>query len=461
MKNKFWRSVKFWSAVSAALFVFATVVMVHDSAQVNAAELNVISNVTITGSATTIRVDDTVTLQANWSAATAAENDTFTINFPSTPQFQGAPAIFALKNASDETIANCNISATQAVCTFTDYANTHINMSGNFYFSGQFKQTSTGATVNFTTGTGVTIPVAVPGGGIAPKANLEIPDDPFKDGRTVDTDADGVANVIEWSVYSRGDDLVTPGGGSTTLTDTYDSRQAFVAGSVEVYTVTFEQWESGSPFSYIIPVDASAYNITDDAPNHQFEIAFDPAQVDQSLMYIIQYQLHMPISWNAGDTFTNTITGDNIASFTGSVVVSASGGNAEGFPYREIALTKSIELDGNSAALTDAASATFTFAISCTENGTALDGYPTTVDVVAGQRAEFKTIPVGATCTIDETNSGGAAEVRYDFTNPIDVTVDSPPVIELVATNVFRENPDPTPSPNPDVTPGVPNTGRR
>jgi hypothetical protein len=86
----------------------------------------------------------------------------------------------------------------------------------------------------------------------------------------------------------------------------------------------------------------------------------------------------------------------------------------------------------------------FEVKVTCTADGTVLVGFPVTVDVTPGTPTKVDTL-VGAECTAEETDNGGAVEVTYDpapkdgsdGSGPMVITDDTqhPPTITI--TNTF------------------------
>ena len=461
------------SVIAAFLIAFGMVGGLIANTVAKAAELDIINNVTITNVTTSqpgiTHVGDAVTLQVNWSTPSAAAGDTFTLNFPTSPIFNGTPANFPLNDATSNTIANCSVTATQVICTFTPYAATLTNLSGNYYFNGSFMDTTSSGSVNFMTGGGTAVPVTIPGGGVVPQPGFAVPTNPFKDGKFVDTNADGEYDQMEWSIYALGSSLVGPGNTATTLTDTFDSRLA-MTGYFNVYSVTQSQWMTGTPGAYQTLVPPANYTMTPGPNSNQFQITFNPATVNPDLVYFIRYRLFMPVSWAAGDSFSNSVSGDYIPTYSKSLVVANSGGNADGFPYRDISLTKVVKLDGDEVTSGDLYTDSYDFQISCVDSSSAeLSGYPIDFSLSGGQSTTFSRVPVNSTCEITETNSHGAT-TSFDFTNPISVTSADPAVIELTATNNFDSdtngggnngNGGTDNGGGNNVVPGPPNTGLR
>jgi LPXTG-motif cell wall-anchored protein len=113
-------------------------------------------------------------------------------------------------------------------------------------------------------------------------------------------------------------------------------------------------------------------------------------------------------------------------------------------PTRSIELTKHVDGEGIP---TDAE---FVFSLTCTDGaGDALAGFPQDVRLAADESVTVDGIPVGSSCALDETDAAGADSVRYQPGSTIQVTEDSPEVIEVVATNTFVLPITPTPTPTP------------
>jgi hypothetical protein len=132
------------------------------------------------------------------------------------------------------------------------------------------------------------------------------------------------------------------------------------------------------------------------------------------------------------------------------MIVTSSGGSADGSLFRSIAVIKHVRLNGNEVTSGALATQTYGFQITCVNESSndILTGYPKDFTLIAGQRTLFTTIPIGSLCEIAETSANGAT-TSFNFTNPISVDENSPAIIELTATNNFADIPD------------VPNAGAR
>jgi LPXTG-motif cell wall-anchored protein len=125
-------------------------------------------------------------------------------------------------------------------------------------------------------------------------------------------------------------------------------------------------------------------------------------------------------------------------------VIAVVATNTYVIPTRSIELTKHVEGEGIP---TDAE---FVFSLTCTDGaGDALAGFPQDVRLAADESVTVDGIPVGSSCALDETDAAGADSVRYQPGSTIQVTEDSPEVIEVVATNTFVLPITPTPTPTP------------
>ncbi|MDH6181893.1 hypothetical protein M2152_002075 [Microbacteriaceae bacterium SG_E_30_P1] len=79
---------------------------------------------------------------------------------------------------------------------------------------------------------------------------------------------------------------------------------------------------------------------------------------------------------------------------------------------------------------------TFELEVTCETDGVADEGFPQTVEIT-GSGSEFITVPVGSTCSVEETEDGGATEVNID---PETVFIDeADEVFTLSVENVFSD----------------------
>lgn len=79
----------------------------------------------------------------------------------------------------------------------------------------------------------------------------------------------------------------------------------------------------------------------------------------------------------------------------------------------------------------------FVMTVDCTFAGTSLEGFPAEVSLASGESREHG-VPVGVTCSVEETADGGAASVTYEPATGVDVVpADGEQTGEVVVTNDF------------------------
>lgn len=448
------------AAVAAVAALGATALALAPAQAASAAPVDAVTAVTIQAPDpahpdTPLTVGQRFRVDAQWALPSGAQpGDTFTLSFPS--PVRGYSSQFELRDSTGADVGSCVVVSTSVTCTVGAYAATHSGIAGSLYFYATAASAATGD-VLFSAGSTATITVPLPGGGIQPGTGgggWPAPTTLTKGGWQ---NTDG---TLGWNVNVPGA-LLTNGGSEVELTDTYDGRLTLHPGSLEVYRVPIAGWNNGD-------WGASATRLTEGTGAGTF--SFTPAaasfaltvhQPDPASVYTIYYRLDVPAGIPDGTVFANTASGRSLGDAQASVDYVTAGGAASGITLRSIAVTKQVTGDGV------APSGTFPVTVTCTSGGSPVSGYPATAAIAAGQTKTFPGIPVGAQCTVTETDSRGATSVAYAPTGDIAVTQDSPTTIPVTITNDYAaapptSTPTPTPTPTavvPPTTPASPASG--
>lgn len=104
------------------------------------------------------------------------------------------------------------------------------------------------------------------------------------------------------------------------------------------------------------------------------------------------------------------------------------------FPMGELEVSKVIDGDVDEAFT----AGPYTASVTCSFNGTTLTGFPVDVPLVPGETASIDA-PVGASCTVTETVTGGAHTVTYDPPDGVvTIPADDTALAEVTVTNTFE-----------------------
>lgn len=430
--------------VAAAAAAATALLGLLPAAAASAAPIDAFTSVTIeapdpANPSAPLTVGQRFRVDAAWSLPAGAQpGDTLTLTFPS--PVRGYSSSFSLDDSTGAKVGDCTVTNTTISCTLGDYVATHTDIAGSLYFYASAAETSTGDLL-FQTSAGTTIHVAVPGGGIEEGTGgggWDPPTTLIKGGWQNDDGTTG------WVVYLPGD-LLTHDGQDVTVTDTYDPRLTLDRSSLSIVRIPISGWNDGDWGAAAVDLAAGDYTFAPGASS--FELTVHDADPDS--IYAVLYTLTVPAGTPDGTHFENTVSGQDTGSAEAAVDYVAAGGNASGDALRSIAVTKRIAGDGT------APSGTFPITVVCTRDGAAVAGYPATADIAADQTHTFTDIPAGASCTVTETDSRGAASVSYSPSGAIDVVAGTGS-IPVTVTNTYAAEvvvPTPTPTPTPPVTP--------
>jgi hypothetical protein len=397
----------------------------------SAAEIDAITAVEIAQPFGGVTQGDSIRLDATWAVPDGSQpGDTFRLGLPTSPRVVGFEDAFDLVDPSGEVAGSCTVDENGFVCTLGDYVTTHTGVTGSLYFWAYVSEASAEEELVFTAGDDVEVRVPVPGG-VGPGVgddDVPVPTTPFKHGWY-----DRQEGVARWDVFVPGQYLTGEDGEPVVLTDTFDPRLTFVEDSLVVRAVPAAQWDGGDVWDDPqLVLDASAYVVEPGPDANQFRLTV-PAAHGADHLYVISYATAVPADAQNGERYANSVSGIAGGDLDASAEYTDAGGAANGDAVRTIRLTKQVE--GSGAA---GVTGPFGFELSCTaEDGSALAAFPRSAEVATGASVVFANVPVGAVCAVSETADGGADGVTFAPAGPITVTAESPPTIEVVATNTF------------------------
>lgn len=237
-------------------------------------------------------------IQAEWKApADAKTGDSFELLFPE--MIKGVPASFDLLDEAGKLVASCKIETTKIVCTFTDYVETHDNVTGSLRFTAEASKQTTEEEWTWNKGTDHEFHTHIDGG-VGP-FNPTVPTESFKDAWR---NSDG--SRITWQVLVLGKDLITPGGNTVELVDTYDQRLSIDQSDFVVQATTPADFKTDKWTLLSKGTGAEQYTVAFGTNSYTLNIhGVDPAKI-----YRVLYFTPIPAGTVPGDTFSNKVKAD-------------------------------------------------------------------------------------------------------------------------------------------------------
>ncbi|QIK63430.1 hypothetical protein G7068_09630 [Leucobacter viscericola] len=257
-----------------------------------------------------VRIGEQFSVDVTFSAPGGTRaGDTFTLNVPIS--YVSARLDSAqVKDNDDNVIANCASTSTAITCTYTDYVETHANVTGTVRFITTANRSNGSSGLDWTTGTGTVFhtanTIAASPGGF-----------PWRLAKNGETLADGTIR------YYSGFPGTVLSPNYSEWTDTYDSRLILNKSTVAVQTRTpaFNNWVS---------IDPSEYTVTFDDANHTFSVKFlDPVR-DSSLAYRMVYIMQPSSGATGGSPLNNTVAaGEQTFSYDYTYFSGGGGGGGD------------------------------------------------------------------------------------------------------------------------------------
>lgn len=412
----------------------------------SAAPLDAIDSVTIVSPnpadpTAPLTVGDNFTLNAEWSVSDDAQpGDTFNLTFPSPISVAWAQN-FDLRDPDGLVVGSCKATGQTIDCTLGDYVLTHDAVHGSLSVNATASESTDSEKLTFQTSGNTTITAPVPGGGIIDQGPSEGPDKIRKFGGMT---SDGSA--ARWAIEVPVSHLKALGNG-VVLTDTYDERLTLDPSTVSIAYVAPDGWNDwiADGTAESIPRSSGEWTFTDSPATHSFDITF-PTPRDGG-WYLISYSTPIPEDAATGDVFGNEVSAAGTKLTESTVTYTRAGGNGSGSRERSLALKKIVVGPGV------APDATFVVRVSCVKtDGSLVAGHPVDKQIRHGETVTVDKLPVGATCTMSEPQSGGADSIDFSPAPVMTIEAESPTVIDVTVTNTFAVDPTPTPTPTPPVT---------
>lgn len=370
-------------------------------AAASAVEVDAITGVTITQPTDQANVGDVLQLQATFAVPdSAVAGDTFSLNFPASPQLSGIGAAFPITAPDGGTIADCTVTGTTLTCVLTDYVDNNTNVTGSLQFQARAEQESTESQVPFTTGGGVVINVPLPGGGgIGPRPDEPIPTEPNKHG---DLAQDG--DHIIWIVNIPSSAIA---GADPSVTDTFTAGLTLVPSTVRLGYVLNDNWAGGNyAAADLVALVPDAEFSLQETSTESFTVT-PTVPIVADAVYVLTYQTTLPAGVQTGDVFNNTVTGSSFVTESTPFVYTGGGGVGEGDGLGGFSVTKAITGDGAPLVPADTA---FTVTYSYVLAGAPVTGQ---LSVLAGAVAGLDDLPEGTVVTISEATPAAVAGVLW------------------------------------------------
>lgn len=362
--------------------------------------------------------------------------DTFSITFPN--DLFPHSASFTMLDPLGDPIAHAVRSGQTVTFTLTSWAESHQNMGGSGYIRAQVRLTDeTIADADFTFTTNVpgkefTDDVAIT------KVTIDR-NGPAKSGGWTDYTDQGLqvpTNAIAWSVASA---KGLPNGATTRVTITDDvslNNQSIDCATLEVFR-SFVHPTSGQ-LGPLDLADTSRYTLQCDENTFTLDL---PAGLDEDELVWVNFKTSiLDVSL---PTYPNTalVSVNGAAAWPASAMVERSGdsgGTGTGTGLGSLTVTKLVTGDAASKLAEDTK---FEIRIDCTLNGNPLAGFPKTHGLGKNETIT-QAAPVGALCSVTETDTKGASKVEITVNNVAgsSVTVANTPT-SIVVTNTFSESP--------------------
>lgn len=381
-----------WHGLAAVLTVLlAAIGGLHLARPAAATEVDAIRTVTISDPTDEVRVDSVLTIDATWAVPdSTSPGDTFTLVLPSNGAVQAYVGSFDLRNTDGALVGTCVATAGTVTCTLSDFVATHDNVHGTLSFTAKAVAATTTDLLLFTTGSGTSIEVTVPGGPIGERQTGTPPTEPFKY-----SFGGAVSGQIYWGAWIPGE-YIAPADGQAdaVITDTWDGGMVWEDSFVLRWILTEDFDDTSS--ATVLTTDQ--YDLVVDQDAHTFTLTVHgwdpPAGVQASdVLFNLRYLLSVPAGTTSSTTFTNVLTGTRTFTTSATYDFEPSGdGQGDGDAQRQVSVTKAVE-----GAATDSDQQYLVELTCTTAAGSAATGYPQRATVTAGQTATFSGVPVGAT----------------------------------------------------------------
>lgn len=364
-------------------------------------------------------------MDATWSVPdTAQPGDTFSLVFPS--PITGNSSTFVMNDPSGNDVGTCVVVGNNVTCTLSDYVLTHSGVQGTLYFyatvSGAYDR------LVFSTSWGGTFDLDVPPYDPNPGPTPDPTPGPVPPPTAISKTVGHSAGAQRWVVQVPGSQLRF-NGSDVVLTDTYDTHLRIDLSTLVVQRIPTSLYGTASaPVALREGSGADTYTLVRDAGPNSFQLTIHDAMPDQ--IYSLWYSSTVAPGTADGTVLTNTIVG--LGQSSAQTVYSGAGGDGGGTQGR-LTVTKATAGTG------DAPAGSFPMSVTCVRNGATVVGFPREAQIAAGASVTFDAIPLGAECTVTETDPRGADSVAYSQRT---VTVASATVpVVVTVTNTYAAAP--------------------
>lgn len=435
--------------IGMVLAMFSTV---WAATAADAAEVDGVTSVDIVNAPPYVK-DAQYQVAATWAVPDSAQpGDTFTLTFPDA--LVGFAATIDLPDADGNIVGTCQVSASQFVCTLSDFVSTHDNVEGTLTFNAKFVETFTDEQIEFSTGNGVTITTAVEGG-VGTTGADDAPTAPTKFGYP---NNDG--ETLTWVIRVPGDDL--GGGTAPIVTDDYDAPLVFDPARLTVRSIPAADWaqkDDPAAWTYLGQgTGTGSYTLTDRPADTAFDVQLNGAATDGSRIYEIIVVMDYPAGAVDGDMYDNRAVVNSTTYTATPVPYVAAGGNGTGDSLGDFEITKSVV--GTGAATV--AGTKYTVAYSYLD-----DGQPVTGSFLIGdgETDGLTALTEGTVVTLSEVTPTGTGVVygtpvfsgtgvtdNLDGTATFTIT-DGVITVSLVNSATLSPPVDVPPTPTPTPTP--------
>ncbi|KRB36610.1 DUF5979 domain-containing protein [Microbacterium sp. Root180] len=381
------RPIRTWMAALMALLT-AIAGLAFAPTAAHAAEIDPVTNITITNPPP-LHGETPYTFRADFAIPdSAVAGDTFTINFPQA--VLGYSSTFDLLDAEGNVAGTCVVNDHSFVCTLSDYADTHVNITGHVDFAAKFVEEVDEDEVVFESENGVTYTVPTPGGVVI--ADRPVPTEVQKYGYLR---ANG--SLIEWQIVVPGALLAPVDGSPVVITDHYDSALAFnPTTDAKVASLATSDWPDLDLVSWLAQgTTPGTFTVADRPAEDEFDVTINGPVTDGSRIYIIFVTMPLPAGVEDGDVFNNTASGTGFNVVAEPVEYVGSGGGVDGDGLGDFAVTKTVT--GTGAGVVGGQDFTVEYSYD-------LAGEPITGELVVatGETAGLTDVPEGTVVTLSE-----------------------------------------------------------
>lgn len=265
-----------------------------------------------------------------------APGDSFALELP--VEFQIRAASWTLVDSvSGDPVGDCTATpaaggtAAAVTCTFSDYAASHEDISGHVVVRAFADKETDSSTVSFVIDGSVTLVTLPGGGGIGPNPGntSEAPPEPYKWGTVTDADP----NVVTWVFGFPTDASTTP----PVIRDTLPEGWTWVGTQPRLGVMDKADWPGR--YTYLAPGDGWDYTIA----GKTLTITFTAVNPDSIYRIDTDSRPDGAVSWEPGDTVSNTATVDDVVVDYTVRKATEGSGSGTGTGFGGFTLTKRVD----------------------------------------------------------------------------------------------------------------------